>query len=60
MTRCMSCNGILAKHETVCYSCNEPVAGRSRSAKSPVPLFIVAVLIVVGLAAHLLITGRLL
>jgi uncharacterized paraquat-inducible protein A len=53
MTRCTSCDGILAKHETVCYSCGEPVPGRQKSKGSGLLALIPLVLIVsLGIVAY--------
>lgn len=30
MTRCNSCNGIIAKTDLECYTCQEPVPGKPR------------------------------
>lgn len=53
MTRCMECDGILAKHETVCYVCGEPVPGRSKSKGIGLWAFIPLALIVsLGFAVY--------
>jgi hypothetical protein len=49
----MECEGILAKHETVCYVCGEPVPGRSKSWAPSLSAFIPLALIVsLGFAAY--------
>ena len=59
MTRCVSCNGILAKNETVCYSCGEPVPGRSKSKGIGLSSFIPLALIVsLGFAAYSFFSGQ--
>lgn len=33
MTRCTSCNGIIAKTDLECYTCREPIPGKPRRTK---------------------------
>ena len=33
MTRCSSCNGIIAKTDLECYTCQEPIPGKPRRGK---------------------------
>jgi len=52
MTR-MSCDGILAKGEMVCYSCGEPVPRRSKSKGPGLSAFVpLALIISFGLAVY--------
>jgi len=31
MPRCASCNGVVTKHDTVCYGCGDPIPKRDRT-----------------------------
>jgi len=44
MLRCLSCNGILQKSETVCYSCGEKIDGAAK-AKSKGSFYSVAAML---------------
>jgi hypothetical protein len=53
MTRCISCDGILTKEEMACYSCGEPVPGRSKPRRGGLSSFIpVTLLVFVGWAVY--------
>jgi hypothetical protein len=56
MTRCLQCNGILAKNERVCYSCGDP-APQSRSQGFAV-LLALAFVFSLGLTAFSFLAGR--
>ena len=59
MTRCMSCDGILAKNETACYSCGEPVPGRFRSGKKGLSLLLpLALIATIAVAAYSFFLGQ--
>ncbi len=34
-TRCLNCNGILTKHDSVCYSCGDPVPKWAKTSVLP-------------------------
>jgi len=58
MTRCLQCNGILAKNERVCYSCGEaaPLHGSTGSGYSL--LLALAFIVSLGLTAFSFLSGR--
>jgi hypothetical protein len=59
MTRCLQCNGILAKNERVCYSCGEAAPIQSRSAGNGYSLLLALAFIVsLGLTAFSFLSGR--
>ena len=57
MTRCQSCDGILAKSEKVCYSCGSavPGAGKSKGISGPA---LAALVFIASLAAYSFLWGR--
>ncbi|HXA66194.1 MAG TPA: hypothetical protein VNV82_13635 [Bryobacteraceae bacterium] len=59
MTRCLQCNGILAKNERVCYSCGECAPVHSGSAGNGYSLLLALAFIVsLGLTAFSFLSGR--
>jgi hypothetical protein len=59
MTRCLSCNGILTKNETVCYSCGDPAPEHSKSTGGLFSLLVALAFIVsLGFTAYWLLSGR--
>jgi hypothetical protein len=57
MTRCQSCDGILAKTETVCYSCGGAVPGARKSKGLSGPA-LAALVFIAGLAAYSFLWGH--
>jgi hypothetical protein len=57
MTRCQTCDGILAKSETVCYSCGSAVPGAGKS-KGMSGQALAALVFIAGLAAYSFLWGR--
>jgi hypothetical protein len=59
MTRCLQCNGILAKNERVCYSCGEAAPMQSRPRGNGYSLLLALAFIVsLGLTAFSFLAGR--
>lgn len=57
MIRCESCDGILTKHEKVCYQCGDPAPGHAKSS-GLFPLLLAVVLIVsLGFTAYSFLSG---
>jgi hypothetical protein len=57
MTRCLTCNGILAKNERVCYSCGEAAPIHTRSSGYSL-LLALAFIVSLGLTAFSFLSGR--
>ena len=59
MTRCLQCNGILAKNERVCYSCGEKAPVHSKAAGNGYSLLLaVAFILSLGLTAFSFLSGN--
>lgn len=59
MTRCLQCNGILAKNERVCYSCGETAPLQAGSVGKGYSLLLALAFIVsLGLTAFSFLSGR--
>ena len=52
MIRCESCDGILTKHEVVCYRCGDPVPGRAKSGSFLPIFFALALIVTLGFTAY--------
>jgi len=48
MSRCKSCDGIIAKHETVCFKCGDPIPGRASTFGNVIAFCMAIVIAVCG------------
>jgi hypothetical protein len=58
MTRCLQCNGILAKNERVCYSCGEAAPMHGSASNGYSLLLALAFIVSLGLTAFSFLSGR--
>jgi hypothetical protein len=58
MTRCQSCDGIVKKHEGICYRCGDVIPGHGKAGLSFLPLWVCAGLLVsAGFIAFTFLSG---
>jgi hypothetical protein len=61
MTRCLSCDGIVTKHESVCYSCGQRIPKELRQRPTARPASLLSNLVFLaslGFAAYSFLSGQ--